>query len=76
MMSGYCSNSPLRCSYAMSMAVITQSNGQCPQCKMSLVADSSMNGSSHIEQSVLQLGLIIVVLLLLLLTYVYYASLV
>lgn len=73
-MTGYCSNSPLRCSNAMSMTLLTEFDDSCPLCAMSLVPDNSANSSSYLEQRVLQLGLIITVILLLTLIYIYYAN--
>ena len=75
-MTGYCSNSPLRCSNDMSMTLLTEFDDNSSLCAMSLVPDNSANSSSYLEQRVLQLGLIITMILLLTLIYIYYANLV
>ncbi len=73
-MTGYCSNSPLRCSRAMSMTVLNQLDNSCPECGLTLIEDSNQDNSSHIELRVLQFGLVVVVLLLLALIFIYYAN--
>lgn len=73
-MTGYCSNSPLRCSNAMSMMVLNQLDDCCPECGLTLIEDSSQDNSSHIELRILQFGLCIVVLLLLTLIFIYYTK--
>jgi len=74
-MTGYCSNSPLRCSKAMSMTILNETSNSCPQCGLALISDSS-NSSSLIEQRALQLGLVVVIILLLTLIYGYYELLI
>lgn len=74
-MTGYCSNSPLRCSKAMSMTILNETSNSCPQCGLALISDSS-NSSSLIEQRALQLGLVVVIILLLTLIYSYYELLI
>ncbi len=76
MMTGYCSNSPLRCSYAKSMTLLSQLDSCCPQCGMALVTNSSLNNSSRVELRALEFGLIIGVGLLIALICIYYAKLV
>lgn len=73
-MTGYCSNSPLRCSKAMSMTILSETSNSCPQCGLALVSDTS-NSGSVIEQRVLKLGLVVFILLLLALIYIYYGIL-
>ncbi len=72
-MTGYCSNSPLRCHHARSMAVLSQGNNTCPHCGMSLVPVNNLSSSSRAEQLILQLGLGIMAVLILTLVYIYYA---
>ncbi len=73
-MTGYCSNSPLRCYHARSMAVLNCADNICLQCGMSLVPSNSLSSSLLIEQRILQLGLGLTLLLLLVLVYIHYAN--
>lgn len=36
-MKGYCSNSPQRCSHAMSCKIVESDNDLCPKCQMALI---------------------------------------
>ena len=74
-MTGYCSNSPLRCPHAHSIALLNQANSCCPHCGLSLVATSSSSKSALFELRVLQFGLALILILLFALVYVYYATL-
>lgn len=73
-MNGYCSNSPLRCTHARSMTLISLSNNGCPECGLALVPANSFNKSLQTEQQFLQLSLFVIALLLLSLAYIYYAN--
>ncbi len=71
-MTGYCSNSPLRCSYALKMTVLSEASNCCPECGMSLVPANSLSSSSYIEQHFLSIGLGVIALLILILIYISY----
>ncbi|TXD98153.1 hypothetical protein ES754_04230 [Psychrobacter frigidicola] len=75
-MTGYCSNSPLRCHHARSMMVLNQADNNCPHCGMSLIIANNSNDRLRLEQQLLQLSLGIMVMLLLVLVYIYYVYLV
>lgn len=71
-MTGYCSNSPRRCSYARSMEKIVQAD-VCPECGLAIIPVPEPIKDSEAEQRVLMAGLVITGLLLLLLVYIHYA---
>lgn len=73
-MTGYCSNSPLRCVNARSMIRLERTDGNCPNCKMALVTNYSLSTASKAEQRILQASLCVTVLLLAILVYLYYAN--
>ena len=73
-MTGYCSNSPLRCDNARLMTLLSYDNDCCPECGLSLVQVNNLSRSSHAEQNFLSLTLAIMVLLLLVLVYIDYAN--
>ena len=73
-MTGYCSNSPMRCEYARSMLIITQANHCCPKCGFSLVPANNLSNNFYKEQQYLILVLAIIALLLLVLSYIYYTN--
>ena len=63
-MKGYCSNSPLRCKHALSMAVLNPMSNYCPECGYSLVPKNNLDRKSKVEQQFLNSGLCLAVLLL------------
>ncbi len=71
-MTGYCSNSPRRCSHARSMAKIVQED-VCPECGLAIIPVLEPISNSKAEQRVLMAGLVITGFLLLLLVYIHYA---
>lgn len=73
-MTGYCSNSPLRCYHARNMTLISLSHNDCPECGLSLVPASSFNKSAQAELQFLQFSLFVIALILLSLVYIYYAN--
>ncbi len=73
-MTGYCSNSPMRCSNARAMSLLNQSDNSCPQCGLSLVPADSSSNSSRMELQFLHFSLAITILLLLALIYISYAN--
>ncbi len=73
-MTGYCSNSPMRCANARSMHLLNQADDYCPECGLSLVSSASLSKSSRTELRFLHSSLGIVVLLLLALIYISYAN--
>lgn len=73
-MTGYCSNSPLRCDNAYTMLILTQDNNSCPECGLSLVPANNLSSSSYKEQQIINVALGIIALLLLVLSYMYYAN--
>ncbi|AMN49830.1 hypothetical protein AK823_08070 [Psychrobacter sp. P2G3] len=73
-MTGYCSNSPMRCTNARSMTVLNQADNSCPQCGLSLVPADNSSSSSRMELQFLHASLAIIILLLLALIYISYAN--
>lgn len=75
-MSGYCSNSLLRCDNARLMIKLYQTDNYCPKCGLSLVVADNLSESSRAEQYFLILCLVLIAILLLAVTYIYYLNLV
>lgn len=73
-MTGYCSNSPVRCTNARSMEMLNQADNNCPECGLSLVPSASSSNSSRMELQFLHFSLGITMLLLLALIYISYAN--
>lgn len=73
-MTGYCSNSPLRCENARLMTMLTHDDNCCPECGLSLVPVNNSSRSAYTEQNFLSLALGLMVLLLLILVYIDYAN--
>ena len=73
-MTGYCSNSPLRCHSACLMQIVSADDNCCPECGLSLVPANSLSSSSYKEQQLLSGLLAIIALLLVVTCYIYYAN--
>lgn len=73
-MTGYCSNSPVRCVNARKLTLLNEANSRCPECGLSLVPANSLSSSARMEQQFLQFGLGIIAFLILVMVYVYYDS--
>ena len=71
-MTGYCSNSPGRCSYARLVTKIGPAETCCPECGLALIPVIEPINDSESEQRVLMAGLSITGLLLLVLMYIHY----
>ncbi len=75
-MTGYCSNSPLRCDNARTMTILNETDNCCTKCGLPLVTAFDLKDSSRRIQQFLSAVLAIMALLLLVLLYVYYANIV
>ena len=73
-MTGYCSNSPMRCTNAYSLIILNQADNSCSECGLSLVPAVSLSSSSRMELQFLHISLAITILLLLALIYISYAN--
>lgn len=73
-MTGYCSNSPLRCNNARLMLIMSEDDNCCADCGLSLIPTNNLSSSSYKEQQFIGMGLVIIAVLLLVLTYIYYAN--
>lgn len=73
-MTGYCSNSPMRCDNALNMTVINSADSNCPDCGRLLVASNNISSNSNIKLVILQLCLALMAIALLVLVYIYYAN--
>lgn len=71
-MTGYCSNSPVRCVNARTLIVLNEANNCCPECGLFLVPANSLSSSARMEQQFLQFSLGVMVFLILILVYVSY----
>lgn len=72
-MSGYCSNSPVRCENARQLTTLNSQDGNCPLCGLALVRRQDVQDSSRLEYRFLYISLVVMIIGLILLTYVYFS---